>query len=48
MDNHKSVAKTHQIQYRNLVPSTVRTTKHFDEQPEIVTWLSVGQPIIFP
>ena len=26
----------------------VRTTKNLDGQPEIVTWLSVGQPFIFP
>ncbi len=35
----------------NLTPFSllqVRKTKTLDGQPEIVTWLSVGQPFIFP
>ncbi len=38
-DNHKYVAKTH----LSTSILQVRTTKNLDGQPEIVTWLSVGQ-----
>ncbi len=31
-----------------LKRSHVRTTKNLEGQPEIVTWLSMGQPFIFP
>ncbi len=44
MDNHKYVAKTQ----LTCVLYQVWTTKNLDRQPEIVTWLCVGQPFIFP
>ncbi len=40
---HVPAEKLHPIY---LVPS-IRTTKNLDGQPEIVTWMSVGQPFIF-
>ncbi len=42
---------SHERANLNLAPFTllqVRTTKNLDGQPEIVAWLSMGQPFIFP
>ncbi len=40
-DNHKFVGKTNLCTFRPIFQ--VRTNKNLDGQPEIVTWLSVGQ-----
>ncbi len=50
-DNHKfwrSSCETQPQHDQLFILFHVRTTKNLDGQPEIVTWLSVGQPFIFP
>ncbi len=46
-DNHKFSCSRCETWPQPLL-FQVRTTKNLDGQPETVTWLSVGQPFLFP
>ncbi len=46
-DGRRTTINFHAPAVKFYLVTRIRTTKNLDGQPEIVTWLSVGQPFIF-